>query len=164
MDLFEEYLNKKDTSRWVKIALTDASYNSYRCRGVRANNPRFIELHTPLNDNLDLALLGDAIIKFIYSDFLLDKVELLTEEKKKYESDEVFVEKVGRHYNLIPYIDFDIDDEKMPKNYDYYCTLGWNKNSHKYIATAVEAMIGAIYKETNDLDAIRELLLSWMNY
>lgn len=110
MDLFEEYLNKKDTSRCVKIALTDASYNCYRCRGIRKNNPRYEELHKPLKDNMDLALLGDSIIKFIYSDFLLDKVELLTEEKKKYESDKVFVNKIAQHYNLIPYIDYDIED------------------------------------------------------
>lgn len=26
MDLFEEYLNKKESSKWVKRALTDKSY------------------------------------------------------------------------------------------------------------------------------------------
>ncbi len=89
MDLFEEYLNIKEKSKWVKRALTDPSFNSYRSKGVRKNNPNYEELHKPLPDNLDLALLGDAIIKFIYSDYLLDKVELLTEEKKKYESEKV---------------------------------------------------------------------------
>ena len=164
MDLFEEYLNKKEKSKWVKRALTDPSFNSYRSKGIRKKNPKYEELHKPLPDNLDLALLGDAIIKFIYSDYLLDRVELLTEEKKKYESDKVFVDKIAKRYNLIPHIDYDIEDGEMPDDYDYDSKAGTNKNPHKYIATAVEAMIGAIYKETNDLDDIRKLLLSWMNY
>jgi len=162
MDLFEEYLNKKDTYRWVKIALTDPSFNSYRSKGIRKKDPKYEELHKPLPDNLDLALLGDAIIKFIYSDYLLDRVELLTEEKKKYESDKVFVEKIAKHYDLINYIDFDKDDSKIPHDYNYEKSKGVNSNPHKYIATAVEAMIGAIYKETNELQSIRELLISWI--
>lgn len=162
MDLFEEYLNKKKTSKWVKRALTDPSFNSYRSKGVRKNNPNYEELHKPLPDNLDLALLGDAIIKFVYSDILLDTVNQLTEEKKKYESDKVFVEQIAKHYDLINYIDFDREDSKIPHDYNYEESKGVNSNPHKYIATAVEAMIGAIYKETNELKSIHELLISWI--
>ena len=35
------------------------------------------------------------------------------------------------------------------------------KSPHKYIATAVEAMIGAIYKEEGKLNKIIELIDSW---
>ncbi len=164
MDLFEEYLNRKETSKWIKRALTDSSFNNYRSSGVRKNNPKYDELHKPLPDNLDLALLGDAIIKFVYSDILLDTVKQLTEEKKKYESDKVFVEKIAKHYNLINYIDFDKEDSKIPHNYNYEESKGENNNPHKYIATAVEAMIAAIYKETEDLTSIKELLKAWMLY
>lgn len=90
---------------------------------------------------MDLALLGDSIIKFIYSDFLLDKVELLTEVKKNYESDKIFVDKIASYYNLIPYIDYDRGDSEMPDDYNYDSKAGTNKNSHKYIATAVEWLI-----------------------
>lgn len=162
MDLFEEYLNKKETSDWVKIALTDPSFNSLRSRGVKKNNPNYKELHNPLPNNLDLALLGDAIIKFVYSDILFDTVKKLTEEKKKYESDKVFVEKIAKHYKLIKYIDFDKKDSKIPHDYNYDKLKGEDYNPHKYIATAVEAIIGAIYKETNELKSIRKLLISWM--
>ena len=50
----------------------------------------------------------------------------------------------------------------MPDDYDYGEHKGNNHNPHKYIATAVEAMVGAIYKETKDSDSIIEHLKSWM--
>ncbi len=51
-------------------------------------------------------------------------------------------------------------------NYDYIKpqkTSGGNKKEspHKFIETAVEAMIGAIYLETKDLNEINKLLDSW---
>lgn len=82
---------------------------------------------------------------------MLDTVKQLTEEKKKYESDKVFVEKIAKHYELINYIDFDKDDSKIHHDYYYEESKAENRNPHKYIATALEAMIGAIYKETNEL-------------
>ena len=162
MDLFEEYLNKKGQSKWVDRALTDPSYNYLRAKGIKKNNPKYDELTIPLPYNLDLSTLGDAIIKVIQTDLLLDNVEKLTEERKKYETDKVFVEKVAKHYKLIDYIDFDREDSNIPKDYNYDESKGINDNPHKYIATAVEAMIGAMYKEKEDFSLVYKLVESWM--
>ncbi len=42
--------------------------------------------------------------------------------------------------------------------------LNKKESPDKFKATAVEAMIGAIYKETNDLKPIIELLDSWRHF
>ena len=151
MDLFEEYLNKKETSKWIKRALTDSSYKNV--------NHELKDIDT----NTELATYGDSIIKMCLSELLLDNVKNITEEKKKYETDKFFVEKIAKHYELIDYINFDINDEKIPKNYNYGDSTK-NNNPHKYIATAVESMIGAIYKETNDLNLLLDLLKNWMKF
>ncbi len=155
MDLFEEYLENKDTYEFVKRALTAKSYKKE---------------HQSLENKdvaTDLATLGDAIIKLCYTKYFLDKVEQLSKEVEKYVTDERFVTVIARHYDLLKYIDYDDNDKNILRNYDYKIpgktSSGKNKKTspHKYIATAVEAMIGAIYLETNDLDKISELLLQW---
>lgn len=157
MDLFEEYLEKKDNEN-VKRALTAKSYKKE---------------HQSLENKdiaADLATLGDAIIKFCYTKYFLDKVEQLSKEVEKYVTDERFVTVIARHYDLLKYIDYDKDDDKILQDYDYNkpgkTSSGKNKKTspHKYIATAVEAMIGAIYLETKDLDKISELLLQWKEF
>lgn len=160
MDIFETWLKKKD-SIWIERALTDPSFNSFRCRGVRHNDPRYEELHAPLPVNKDLATYGDGVIKLCYLELMLDNEEQLTVAKSKVESDEYLVNVVARHYDLLSYINKDKNDDKLPNSYDYIKFEGTNKNPCKYIATAVEAVIGAIYKETKDLNAIIELLKRW---
>ncbi|MDY4052209.1 MAG: ribonuclease III domain-containing protein [Bacilli bacterium] len=156
MDLFEEYLEKKDNEN-VKRALTVESYKNRD--------------HSLKNKNVapDLATLGDAIIKLCYTKYFLDKVEQLSKEVEKYVTDERFVTVIARHYDLLKHIHYDQIDTNIPQDYDYNKpgkTSGKNKktSSYKYIATAVEAMIGAIYLETNDLDKISELLLKWKEF
>ena len=157
MDLFEEYLEKKDNEN-VKRALTAKSYKK--------------EQPSLKNKDVapDLATLGDAIIKLCYTKYFLDKVEQLSKEVEKYVTDERFVTVIARHYDLLKYIYYDKTDNNIPQNYDYNkpgkTSSGKNKKSspHKYIATAVEAMIGAIYLETKDLDKISELLLKWKEF
>lgn len=167
MDLFEEYLNKKETSLLVNRALSDRSYKASKSKGIKKNNPKYEEVNN-LKTNTDLATYGDALIKFIYSGILLDNVEQLTKEKEKYESDRVFVIKIARHYDLIKYINFDKNDTRIPRDYDYDDHKGKNNNPHKYIATAVEAMIGAIYKEISKesidkaINSLTELLKAWI--
>ena len=154
MDLFEEYLEKKDNEN-VKRALTAESYKNRD--------------HSLKNKNVapDLATLGDAIIKLCYTKYFLDKVKQLSKEVEKYLTDERFVTVIAKHYDLLKDIDYDKDDDNISQDYDYNkpgkTSSGKNKktSSYKYIATAVEAMIGAIYLETNDLDKISELLLQW---
>ncbi len=152
MDLFEKYLSDK-SSRLVKRALTD---NSYKNEYLRLNHKEYSE-----KTNVDLATYGDAVIKLCYSEILLDKVKELTVEKAKFESDKYLVEKVAEHYQLIKKIKKDENDNNIPNDYNYEDTPGDNKNRHKYIATAVEAMIGAIYKKEKKLKPIIKLLDSW---
>ena len=83
--------------------------------------------------------------------------------QSKLESDKFFVSAIARHYDLIKYIYRDKDDSKMPDDYDYGEHKGNNHNPHKYIATAAEAVVGAICKETKDLNSIIELLENWID-
>ena len=148
-DLFEQYLAKDDAL--IKRALTDKSYKN-------------VDHNLKDEDtNFELATYGDAVIKLCYSEILLDNVKELTVEKAKYESDKYLVEKVAEHYQLINLIKKDENDDKMPNDYNYGDARK-KHNPHKYIATAIEAMIGAIYKEEKDLKPIIELLGSWSKF
>ena len=158
-DLFEEWLNTK--SKWIKIALTDSSFkNKY----LRENKTRYLD-----EINKDLSTYGDSIIKICFIEILYGNIEKISVKKSNYESDKYLVEKVARHYKLLDYIQFDDEDDKIVKNYDFIepvKTNGGNKKDspHKYIATAVEAVIGAIYKETKDLNALIALLRTWIDF
>ena len=158
MDLFEEYLKKENSSIWVKRALTDRSYKK---EYQKDNKENYVG-----QTNKDLATYGDAIIKLCILDLKLDKTENLTIDKSFIESDENLVRVIAKHYNMLEYIHTDKEDEKIKRDYDFIKldkTSGKNrkKSPHKYIATAVEAMIGAIYKEEGKLDKIIELIDSW---
>ena len=72
MDLFEKWLNNKD-SKWMEIALTDRSFNNYRKRGIRKNDPLYAEVQKDLPENKDLAVVGDAVINLVYSKYLFTK-------------------------------------------------------------------------------------------
>lgn len=145
-DLFNFWL-KKEKNKTVIRALTDESFKKIE--------PSLKTEET----NLSLATYGSSIIKMCLSKLLLDKVNKPTKEKAKYESDEYLVKHVAKHYSLITYIRKDSNNTKIPNNYDYIVKRG--NNPHKYIATAVEAMVAAIYIEANDLDAIIKLVDSW---
>ena len=155
MDLFEEWLNKKYNKN-IKRALTAASYknidNSLSEKDI-AN---------------DLATYGDALIRFCYAKILLDKCTQYSKEIEKYVTDERFVSIIARHYDLLKYIRFDCKDVNIVKDYDYKKpnkTSGNNKKDspHKYIATAVEAMVAAIYLNIGKkFKPIIKLMRYWM--
>lgn len=158
-DLFQEYLEKKDKNELVQNALTDSSYKAFAQNGVKKKKDpdKFAEVHS-ITDNQNLSTLGDAVIKLCYCDLLLED-EKLTKTKEKLESDKVLVEKVAEHYDLIKYINKDDNNSDLPRDYAY------KGEGYKYIATAVEAMVGAIYKDKNrDLKPIIKLLKSWMDF
>ena len=148
-DLFKLWLDKKDNNETIKRALTDNS--------LRNVNHELKKSDT----NLELATYGDAIIKMCLSKLLLDDVSNITLEKSKYESDKFLVERVAKKYDLVKYIKKDNKDERMPNDYNYGDGRKKNNNPRKYIATAVEAMVAAIYQETNDLDSIIDLVDNW---
>lgn len=154
MDLFEEYLAKQD-NEYVKQALTDKSYKSYCSRGIKGGNGQ-----CNFEVNTNMATYGDAIIKMILTGYLWNDVKKPTVEKSGLESDLMWVEVIGRHYDILSYLHFDIEDSKMPQNYDYRSTDDTNKNPHKYIATCVEAMVAAIYLDSpkENFEKLRQLI------
>ena len=171
MDLFDKYLAKREESTWVKRALTDRSFKKEYQREKRETLPKD-------KTNEDLATYGDAVIKLGYLDIMLDKVKQPSQDKQKLESDEFFVTAIAKHYKLLHYIQIDLSDEQIVRDYDYRPKDDSKKkdeskkkvepkksnarNPHKYIATAVEAMIGAIYIEKGKkLEPIIELLRKW---
>ena len=156
MDIFEEYLGKRDTNEFVKQALTDSSFNAYRCRGIKKENPQFEERHTPLKTNFDMATFGDAILKLVLIEHLWNEVSQPTEEKSLLESDMMLVEVIARHYKILDFLQYDTGENDpsgsnhLPQDYDYCSSRESNKNPHKYIATCVEALIAAIYLDAPD--------------
>lgn len=146
-DLFTDYLDKKGKNDLVDRALTDRSYKNVN-HNLSDNE---------IND--ELATYGDSIIKFSYCKLLWnEKVDNITEAKKDLESDRVLVTKVAKHYDMLDYINKDSNDSNLPNDYNY------DSDRYKYIATAVEAMIAAIYLDTEELKPIRELLDSWREF
>ena len=153
-DLFSEYLNKKEKSNLVKRALIDKSFK----KAYEKEN----KTPYPDKDNSDLATYGDAVIKLSYLDIFLDQEKKLTIKKSEYESDKYLVKVVAKYYDLLKYIKKDDNDKNKPNDYNYEHKK--NKNPHKYIATAVEAMIVAIYIEENkNIDPIIPLLKKWIS-
>ena len=149
MDIFEKYIkeNKDKDCR----ALTCKSYGEV----YKKEYHKELELK---ETNFELATYGDALLKFLLCSILLDKCEQLSEEKKKYESDEFLIEKVAKHYDLLQYVRFDKGNKGIQQEYKYS-----KKDKTKYIATTVEAVLGALFKEEKyDFNSIFDLVESWM--
>lgn len=155
MDKIEELLKDPKTDL-QKQALTDKSYKK-----------------TPNNQdckiNFELATYGDAILKCVLCKIYFEREDednfgfkgKLTEWKKQYESDEVLVKFIARHYDILNFLNFDRDDTKKPHDYDYQ---GKNaKRRYKYIATAMEASIDAVYIENGENEVI-ELVKIWIRW
>lgn len=147
-DAFENYL-KNGSSENRKRALTARSYKN---------------IDHELNDkqtNERLATYGDALLKLALCKILYEeeKVESITEEKKKYEEDKTLVKVVAKNYDLLRYIQYDENDQKIPKNYDY------KNDSHKYIATAVEALLAAFYLDNDeDFASVVTVVREWKQW
>lgn len=153
MDIFDEYIRKNKGNEKCR-ALTCRSYkNVYQSK-----------YHKELDDkqtNFELATYGDALIKFALCCLLLDKFHNLSEYKKQYEEDKFLIEVVAKHYGLLDYMNFDRNNDKIPQEYIFNeCEKHINT---KYIATTVEAVVGAIYQENGDFDSICNLINSWIN-
>lgn len=160
MDKIEELL--KDTKTDLqKQALTDTSYKNID--------------HSLSDDdtNFELATYGDAVLKLalckIYREYKENGLrfsENLSDWEKKYESDEVLVRVIAKHYNLLNFLRYDEKgnrkpEEQKPQDYDH---KGQNDNDrHKYIATAMEASIAAVYLENGENEVI-EIVKQWIEW
>ncbi len=149
-DLFIKYLQQKD-NELIKRALTDTSYKKFFQQKEKA------EFKGKTNE--ELATLGDSLLKTILCARYLDEKTHLSKSIEPYITDKVLVEVIAKKYDLIKFIDFDINDSLIPKNYEY----SENEETHKYIATAVEAVLGAIYLRNNSLEELQEIIENWIN-
>ena len=150
-DKFSEYLNDESQSTRQK-ALTANSYKNVD-HSLEANDT-----------NCELGTYGDALLKLAFCKILfVEDVSSITTEKQKYESDKVFVEIIARHYELLKYIHFDESDNNIPRDYNYRKPPKKRKDSpSKYIATAVEALIAAIYLDNKeDFSLVLEIVKHW---
>ena len=152
-DLYKKYLIDESQSTRQR-ALTSSSYKTVY---LRENGASLSDKET----NKELATYGDALLKFAFCKILFrENVENITEEKKKYESDKVFVEVIAKHYDLLKYIRFDKRDKKIPQDYNY--RKGDNNSPSKYIATVVEALIAAIYLDNEeDFNIVLDIARLW---
>ncbi len=153
MDKIEELLKDPKTDL-QKQALTDKSYKK-----------------TPNNQdckiNFELATYGDAILKCALCKIYFERENIdnfgfkgkLTEWKKQYESDEVLIKFIARHYDILNFLNFDSGDTKKPQDYKYEDKNA--KRRYKYIATAMEASIAAVYIENGE-DEVIEIVKKWI--
>ena len=88
------------------------------------------------------------------------KAEQLSKKREEYESDKFLVSVVANHYELLNHIKTDENDQNMKRDY-LYDGRKKNNNPRKYIATAAEAVIGAIYKETGNLNKVITIIEGW---
>lgn len=163
MDKIEELLKNQKTDL-QKQALTDKSYKNKTT-------------HSQNNDeiNFELATYGDAVLKLALCKVYRDKKNAgikfsdnLSQWKEKHESDEVLVRVIAKHYNLLNFLRYDEKgngkpEEQKPQDYDH---KGQNdKDRHKYLATAMEACIAAVYIENgeNEVIEIVKQCIQWID-
>ena len=134
------------------FALIDNSYKNYYSQ----ENHRGYEGEV----NTELATYGDAVLKLALCKILWPNNGLTT-EKEKYESDKVLVRKIAKYYCILDYLKYDKSDRNRPQDYEYKGKK--NKNPRKYIATAVEACLGAIYMEDDGFGRVLTIVGEWKN-
>jgi dsRNA-specific ribonuclease len=153
MDKFLKSLEKKTEN--IQQALTDTSYKKLY---QKTNHNSFLG-----KVNFDLATYGDAILKMVLCKILFEEgVDKITVKKEAYEKDKVLVQKIASYYDILSYMRFDKDDSNLPQDYNYNDSISNAKNPHKYIATAVEACLAAIYEDEKSIDVIEEIVRRWM--
>ena len=160
MDQIEELLKNPQTVL-QKQALTDTSYKNID--------------HSLSDDdtNAELATYGYAVLKLALCKVYRDKKNAgikfsdnLSKWKEKHESDEVLVRVIAKHYNLLNFLRYDEKgngkpEEQKPQDYDH---KGQNdKDRHKYLATAMEASIAAVYLENGENEVI-EIVKQWIEW
>lgn len=160
MDKIEELLKDPKTDL-QKQALTDTS------------NKNIDHSLSDDDTNFELATYGDAVLKLalckIYREYKENGLrfsENLSDWKKKYESDEVLVRVIAKHYNLLNFLRYDEKgngkpEEQKPQDYDH---KGQNdKDRYKYLATAMEACIAAVYIENGESEVV-EIVKQWIRW
>ena len=151
MDKFEAFLKNERENKWRTRALTDKSFKPiYQKKHKRQLAHRQV--------NTELATYGDAVLKLALCELLLDRVQQLSEIKSLFERDSALVI-IGEHYGILDYLNFDKSDPNIPNDYDVRQP---DDDDHKFIATAVEAVLGAIYKTHSDMREIVSIVRNFI--
>lgn len=146
MDEFLEWLKKNKEH----YALVDKSYKTVRQGEEKKPNANDIKVNT------ELATYGDAVLKLALCKILWsDDASKITEKKKKYEKDQTLVEIIAKRYKMLNFIKYDKTNKPSDYNYNNSDTKSNGRNTHKFIATAVEACLGAIFIEEGFDKALR---------
>ena len=154
MDKFLEWLEKNKEH----YALKDSSYKKVLQNKERLANTNDIKINT------QLATYGDAVLKLALCRLLWETeskkwetgIESLSDKKMKYETDKILVEIIAKEYKFLDdVLKYDKNDNKMAQDYNY------DGDRHKFIATAVEACLGAIYLENKSIDVVLEIVNVW---
>ena len=151
-DLFSDCLRRLKRRSLIRQAFTDCSYKNFLLKNKKLNNTKL-----SIQCNSELATYGDAVLKLAFCDVLYG-VDRLTIQKEKCESDKNLVEVIGKRYDIIKCLKVDRDDSNMPKDYVW---RGQKDQSHKRIATCLEALIGAIFMIDRDIEEIIEIARFW---
>ena len=161
-----EYISKR-SAKCIQ-ALKDRSYRTKFQRMKREENrgkPKSNRGNEPIPINSNLGTLGDAVLRLSLTDILYhDNEEAdITEERKRYESDKVLVEKIASHYRLRDILLFDDGNEDKNHGYEYWEHKGSGDHPQKFLATAMEALLGAYYLDHNgSMKEVEKVVRRWM--
>ena len=159
------YIEKR--SEHCQLALTDRSYRPKYQKMMREKNkgkPKGKQSNEPIPINFELGTLGDAVLRLSLTlMFYENGDELISKKRARYESDKVLITKVAPYYNLRDVLRFDDEDPNKQHGYDYWEYTGDGDHPQKYLATAMEALLGAYYLDHGkDLDKIRPVVKKWI--
>ena len=163
--LFEQFVKGEKDFGDPKSRKEALTTKSYKKQYQKENKKELVGDKT----NDELATYGDALLKFALTEILFDEgISGISEERKKYEGDKELVKVIAKHYDLLDIEDFkyDEEDEKIPKDYNYddkQNQKGNNKQdkTHKYLATTMEALLGAYYKIRKNMDEMKDIVSYW---
>ena len=165
-DLLTAYISEGSAN--CKTALTDSSYRKkYQKEMKEANKgkPKKDRPHPDIEeDNFNMATLGDAVLRLSLTNILYqEKVRGISKRRADYESDEVLVTSIAAYYDIREHLLFDSEDEnKIRYGYTYQGRQG-NNNPQKFLATAMEALLGAYYLDHNEsMKKINLVVKEWM--
>ena len=148
-DIFRKYLESENSSDYKRRAL---------------NSKSFKNINHSLKDediNTELATYGDSLLKYALCELLFDECKNITVKNQEYVSDKIFVNVIAKEYELLKHLNYDKDDSRIPSNYEYRRENG-KDSPHKYIATAVEALLAAIYLDNKkDLKVLFSVVRKW---
>lgn len=147
----------KNGSERCQLALTDRSYRTKHQRESKDN--------AMVQINFELGTLGDAVLRLALTQILYHEGrEKLIEERARYESDRVLVERVAPYYRLRDVLRYDDTNKDKMHGYDYFEYSGDGDHPQKFLATAMEALLGAYFLDHGEsVSEVIPIVRNWMS-